>query len=62
MFSNNSNPAKVDPSGFNASSADHERIQRFIIVVLGVLTMAVFVTSCTSQKSCSAYQQVEVTE
>lgn len=62
MFSNNSNPAKVDPSGFKASGVDHARIQRFIIVILGVLTTMVFATSCTTQKSCSAYQQVEVTE
>ena len=62
MFFNNTNTAKVDPSGFNASGIDHERIQRFIIVVLGVLTFAVFATSCTTQKSCSAYQQVELAE
>ncbi|MBO75554.1 MAG: hypothetical protein CMD33_09805 [Flavobacteriales bacterium] len=62
MFFNNTSPAKVDPSGFNASGIDHERIQRFIIVVLGVLTFAVFATSCTTQKSCSAYQQVELAE
>ena len=62
MFSNNTNPAKLDPSGFDASGVDHARIQRFIIVILGVLTMAVFATSCTNQKSCSAYQQVEVAE
>ena len=62
MFSNNTNPAKVDPSSFDASGVDHARIQRFIIVILGVLTMAVFATSCTNQKSCSAYQQVEVAE
>ena len=62
MFFNNTNPAKVDRSGLNASGIDHARIQRFIIVVLGVLTYAVFATSCTTQKSCSAYQQVEVVE
>ena len=62
MFSNNTNPTKVDPSVFDASGVDHARIQRFIIVILGALTMAVFATSCTNQKSCSAYQQVEVAE
>ena len=59
---NNTNPAKVDPSRFNASRVDHGLIQRCIIVVLGLLTMAVFATSCTTQKECSAYQQVEVAE
>jgi len=62
MLSNNSNPAKIDPSGLNAAGINHAKIQRFIIVVLGVLTMAVFATSCTTQKSCSAYQEVEVAE
>lgn len=62
MLSNNTNPAKVDPSGLNAAGIDHAKIQRFIIVALGVLTMAVFATSCTTQKSCSAYQQVEEVE
>ena len=50
MFSNYTNPEKVDPSGFDASGVDHARIQRFIIVIPGVLTMAVFATSCTNQK------------
>ena len=62
MLTNNTNPAKVDPSGFDASGVDHARIQRSIIVILGVLTMAVFATSCTNQIDCSAYQQVEVAE
>lgn len=62
MLSNNSNRAKIDPSGLHAAGIDHAKVQRFIIVTLGLLTMAVFATSCTNQKSCSAYQNVEVTE
>lgn len=62
MLSNNSNRAKLDPSGVNTAGIDHARLQRVIIMALGLLTMAVFATSCTNQKSCSAYQSVEVTE
>ncbi|HBP44589.1 MAG TPA: hypothetical protein DD635_01710 [Flavobacteriales bacterium] len=60
MISKNTNPAKIDPSGFNASGVDHARIQRYIVVMLGLLTIAVFATSCMNEKSCSAYQEVEV--
>lgn len=62
MLSNNSNRAKLDPSGVNTAGIDHAKVQRFIIVTLGLLTMAVFATSCANKKQCSAYQNVEVTE
>lgn len=46
----------------NLTAIAHERLQRLIVVVLSLLTVAVFMTACTTQKSCSAYQQVEIVE
>jgi hypothetical protein len=62
MLWNKTNPAKVNPSEMNTTAIDHARLQQMIIVVLGMLTFAVFATSCTTQKSCSAYQQVEAVD
>ena len=38
------------------------RLQQAIIVSLGVLFVAVLLTSCTHSKSCSAYQEIESLE
>ena len=46
----------------NTTAIDHARMQQMIIVVLGMLTIAVFATSCMTEKSCSAYQQVEMVD
>ena len=62
MLSNKTNRAKVNPSEMNTTAINHARLQQMIIVVLGMLTVAVFATSCTTQKSCSAYQQVEAVD
>lgn len=45
-----------------SQNLNHARVQQIIITTLGVLTIAVFMTSCAPQKSCSAYQEIEVIE
>ncbi|MDA0913214.1 MAG: hypothetical protein O2818_07670 [Bacteroidetes bacterium] len=42
-----------------SSSINHGMIQQFIILALGILTIAVFLTSCAAPETCSAYQEVE---
>ena len=39
---------------------NHIRLQKAIVVLLGVLTFVVFLTSCAQSESCSAYQEIEV--
>jgi hypothetical protein len=41
---------------------NHIRLQKAIVVFLGVLTLVVFLTSCAHSESCSAYQEIEVIE
>ena len=36
------------------------RLQQVIIAFLGILTIAVIMTSCANAESCSAYQAVEI--
>ncbi|GEM_PF-2261971 len=39
----------------------HQVLQKMIIVFLGLLTLSVFLTSCTTQQqACSAYDSVNV--
>ena len=39
---------------------NHAVLQKLIIVMLGMMTVAVFMQSCTYGSSCAAYNQVEV--
>jgi hypothetical protein len=41
---------------------NHMRLQQAIIVFLGVLSVAVLLTSCANAESCSAYQEIELPE
>jgi hypothetical protein len=59
MLTNKQNTTKIDSSDLDVKGINHAQLQQVIVVVLGLLMLAVFATSCTSQKSCSAYQSVE---
>ena len=38
----------------------HTVLQKLIVMLLGLLTVGVILTSCTYQKTCSAYNDVEI--
>jgi|TARA_Y100000385_G_scaffold290614_1_gene364525 hypothetical protein len=42
---------------------NHLRLQQVLIFAMGVLSIAVLLTSCASgNKSCSAYQEIEAVD
>jgi hypothetical protein len=45
-----------------SQKSNHMRLQQAIIVFLGVLSVAVLLTSCANAESCSAYQEIELPE
>ena len=41
---------------------NHVRLQQVLVFTMGVLSIAVLLTSCAHSSSCSAYQEVEIVE
>jgi len=59
MLFNKPNTTKIGSTGLDVKRINHARLQQCIVAILGLMMVAVLATSCTSQKSCSAYQSVE---
>jgi hypothetical protein len=46
-----------------SNQINHLRVQQVLVCAMGVLSIAVLLTSCASgSKSCSAYQEIEMVE
>jgi hypothetical protein len=41
---------------------NHVRLQQVLVFTMGMLSIAVILTSCANSASCSAYQEIEVVE
>lgn len=46
----------------SAEDLNHAVLQRLIMLLLGLMTISVVMTSCTYKEKCSAYNAVEVEE